>query len=266
MPFPLDAKMINKFNPKILIVGYGVVGKAIAKSLSPYYNLAIKDKNLFLIDDTNVGADAVIICVNADTTENGDIDTTNLEQALSDVKNSIGEKPIMVKTTLPPNIVKTLLPKNAIYSPEFLRSASAYEDFQDQKFMILGGATNIIFWKNVFQYLDATFIETTAESASWAKYLHNSYLASKVSWFHEMAYVSKKLNEENNFDKALKIIGHYDDTIGNTHLYAPNAEGTYGYSGGCFPKDMKAFQKYTDSKLLKMIMEYNNEQQQHRPT
>ncbi len=260
--------MENNFSlkgPKILIIGYGTVGQAVAQSLSKHYELEIKDKKSAPINITNDDPDAVIVCVDADTMADGSIDTTNIEAALASIRSELGAPPIMVKTTLTPNLMH-LLPDNAVYSPEFLRQNIAAVDFQQQPFMLLGGDPEFtIFWRNVFKYLSTRFVETTPEAASWTKYLHNAYLASKVSWFHEMDERAAAVGDLQNYSAALGIIDLYDDAIGSSHLSAPNTEGTYGYAGRCFPKDMAAFQHYLNSDLLHRIMEHNNEQRNRTP-
>lgn len=253
------------FDPKILIVGYGTVGKAVAHSLMTFYDLEIKDSPAIPIRSIGRQSTAAIVCVNADTLDDGSIDTSNVEAALVDIRNELGDVPIMVKTTLTPDLM-SMLPDNAVYSPEFLRQSNATMDFQNQPFMLLGGdPKNNKFWRRVFKYLRTNFVETTPEAASWTKYIHNTYLASKVSWFHEIDESAEKVGDRQHFYEALGIINQHDSAIGSTHLYAPNMEGTYGYGGECFPKDMKAFQHYLNSDFLLKIMEYNDEQRHRKP-
>ena len=252
------------FRPKILIVGYGTVGRAVHQSLSKHYRIAVRDKKSNTIY-SGKDATAAIVCVAAATRADGSIDAINVQQALKTIYDELGDIPIMVKTTLTPNYM-ALLPDNVVYSPEFLRQNNAYEDFQTQPFMLLGGdEKRNKFWRKVFKYLGTEFVDTTPEAASWTKYLHNAYLASKVAWFHEMDERAEAVDDKQNFYAALDIIGQHDDAIGSSHLFAPNTDSTYGYAGHCFPKDMSAFQHYLDSDLLRKIMEHNNEQRTRKP-
>ena len=251
--------------PKILIFGNGTVGRAVAKSIVRHHMVSINDPSYPSLSPKEFNATAAIICVNADTQDDGSIDTTNIEDVLATIETNIGKIPIMVKTTLTPDLMH-ILPEHAIYSPEFLKQKNAYMDFEKQPFMLLGGNKKANkYWRQVFKYLKTTFVETTPEAASWTKYLHNAYLASKVSWFHEMAERAIAIGDRHNYSNALDIIYLYDDAIGSSHLNAPNTEGTYGYAGHCFPKDMKAFQHYLNSDLLRKIMEHNNEQRNRTP-
>ena len=80
-----------------------------------------------------------------------------------------------------------------------------------------------------------------------------------------MAERSEWLDDEHSFNEAIGILATYDKSVGKTHLRAPNAEGTYGYAGGCFPKDMAAFQFYTQSELLQGIIDHNEQQRKRSP-
>jgi UDP-glucose 6-dehydrogenase len=263
--------MWNKFNllknKKIRIVGYGTVGSAIARSMSAHYQIEVVDNvhTIRYFVANKRAPDAVIICVDAPTV-NGTVDPSNLHSALSVVKEELGDVPIMVKTTLTPNLM-WMLPNNAVYSPEFLRQKNAYSDFQDQPFMLVGGSEkNCRYWKHIFKYLRTEHIATTPKSASWAKYMHNTFLATKVAFFHDMDKAAEYYaGGKSDFYAALDIIAQHDDQIGATHLYAPNTDGTYGYGGGCFPKDVDAFQTFTNSKLLQKLMEHNDKLNTQRP-
>jgi UDP-glucose 6-dehydrogenase len=259
--------MWNKLrSTKIRVVGYGTVGRAIARSVSAHYQLEVVDNDpkISYLAATKKAPDAVIICVDAPTV-NGMVDPANLQSALAVVKAELGDVPIMVKTTLTPNLMG-LLPHNAVYSPEFLRQENAYSDFQDQPFMLVGGSEeNCRYWERIFKYLRTEHVATTPKAASWAKYMHNTFLATKVAFFHDMDKAAENAGDKSDFYGALDIIAQHDDQIGGSHLYAPNSAGTYGYGGNCLPKDVSAFQSFTDSELLQKIMEHNDKLNTQRP-
>ena len=68
------------------------------------------------------------------------------------------------------------------------------------------------------------------------KYIHNSWLATKVAFFHE---IYSKLPPEVDYDEVTDILGMFPN-IGASHMKAPNEEGLLGYGGACFPKDTRA--------------------------
>jgi UDP-glucose 6-dehydrogenase len=260
-------KLIQHYNVKIRIVGYGNVGRAVAQSVSEHYQIEVVDKNprINYLASSKKAPDAVIICVDAPTV-NGMVDPTNLRDALTVIQAELGDVPIMVKTTLTPDLMG-LLPPNAVYSPEFVRQQYAYSDFQAQPFMLVGGNDQQCrFWKRIFKYLRTEYIATTPKAASWVKYMHNAFLATKVAFFHDMDMAADNAGDKSDFYAGLDIIAQHDDQIGSSHLYAPNTTGTYGYGGICFPKDMAAFQTFTDSELLQKIMEHNDKLNTQRPS
>ena len=48
----------------------------------------------------------------------------------------------------------------------------------------------------------------------------------------------------NAFDKSIEILS-IDKRIGNSHMNVPGHDGRLGYGGACFPKDARAFLKYS---------------------
>jgi len=86
------------------------------------------------------------------------------------------------------------------------------------------------------------------------KYTHNSWLATKVAWFHEL-YAN--LPPEVDYGTITSTLARFD-TIGKTHMDAPNSQGTLGYSGNCFPKDVKALTKEVNHSILSTVNETNN--------
>lgn len=241
----------------ILIIGNGVVGQAISKSLRENgYSVDVKDKER---TKTIYRNDAVIICVDTPTTDQG-CDPSNVWDALNFVDEELGYTSVMIKSTITPDIAAKL-PSNVVYSPEFLREDHAFKDFQSQPFMLLGGTPDeCSWWKFIFNYLSPTteMVELSREAASWCKYIHNTFLATKVVFFHELHKIAEELDCKSDFLSAIDITQKHNDKVGETHLRAPNKNGEYGYDGGCFPKDMKAFEHFSQSELIKKIMKYND--------
>ncbi len=67
----------------------------------------------------------------------------------------------------------------------------------------------------------------------------------------------------NAFDKSIEILS-IDKRIGNSHMNVPGHDGRLGYGGACFPKDARAFLKYSkdldaEFTLLKKSINLNNE-------
>jgi UDP-glucose 6-dehydrogenase len=88
---------------KIIIAGYGFVGKAVANALETKHELIIVDPQYTDNQITDhLDADGIIICVSTPTTENDICDVNNIANVLDVVPLYM---PVMIKSTLtPPNV------------------------------------------------------------------------------------------------------------------------------------------------------------------
>lgn len=251
---------------KIIIAGYGFVGKAV-------FN-AFKDKHdLVIIDPTyseaaiseHVDADGIIICVNTPTGEEGIINANNVADVLDQVPVFM---PVLIKSTVTPAIVEgfeTIYPDHSIcYSPEFLRARSANQDFTNQKYVIIGGEDPECFWHELFQKSlpnCGIVFNCTAKEASMIKYSANSFLALKTSFFNQVFDICEK--EGMDFDIVRHILS-MDNRIGTDHTLVPGPDGERGWGGACFPKDTQAFTQWANTigspiTLVEEAMKYNRQ-------
>ena len=150
---------------------------------------------------------------------------------------------------------------NVIYNPEFLREASAAEDFENQEHWIFGHHINnkadAEWWWDLFSTAmgyDVPVSYTTLEEASMIKYVHNAWLATKVAFFHELSTV---LPHNVDYDTITSVLGKFR-RIGPDMMKSPNNQGTLGFSGACFPKDVKALTKVIDHSILYTVNETND--------
>ena len=238
---------------KLVIFGNGFVGNTVADHLEQNTTNKIVriDPQYF---DTKFAdhkdADGAILCLPTPTI-NGKCDDNCIVSVLEELGNDI---PVLLKSTVTPDLLETY-PSNVTYNPEFLRAETALDDWSNQTYFILGGnAAGCEFWRNVFSYMDVCFFETNMTTASMVRYVHNTWLAAKVAFFHEVYY---NLNDSYDHSKMIQILGLFEN-IGPSHMQAPNNEGKLGYGGHCFPKDVEAFYNYTNSDILKSIIETNN--------
>jgi len=233
----------------ILVIGCGFVGETVATSLELNgHNVGRVDPKLGTSISSFPDYESAIICLPTPSI-NGKCD----DSLIRDVITHLDGIPILLKSTVSPDLIDTY-PENVSYYPEFLRAKTAHEDFTNQKFMVLGGSHNQLFyWKHVFSYLDIDIIETDVKTASMVKYMHNVWLATKVAFFHEIY----SLVPECNFYSMVDILSKFPN-IGPSHMMAPNDEGTLGFGGYCFPKDTEAFLEFSNSEILKKVIEVNN--------
>ena len=220
---------------KILIAGYGFVGKA--------QELVLKENNEIIIYDPHLGydyvnpwndIDAVIICVSTPPRPDGSCEIKNVFNVVEESPNI----PILIKSTISVEgwkmLSDTFPDKQICFSPEFLRQASWEKDAFINHMYI--GCNCTAFWSNVFlEALGNLTIEIVdpAELVA-AKAFRNSFLATKVAFFNQVFDYCQSY--ELDFDKVKNAIGA-DERIGLSHTDVTEQRG---FGGRCFPKDTSA--------------------------
>jgi hypothetical protein len=212
------------------------------------------------------------LCLNAPTKDKGVVEVGVTREYVNRITDLFGSIPIMIKSTMPMftdiNDPISVWPDNIVYNPEFLTAANAEEDFANQQLFIIGVEGNTIthdtpaeeneqakFWTNIFapSLPDTEFVYTDRETAIMVKYTHNAWLATKITFFHTLSQVMPGLSD---YNKMTDILAKFPN-IGPSHMKVPNALGGLGYEGFCFPKDMKAFERITQSSLVASIVDHN---------
>ena len=244
---------------KIAVIGVGFVGGTVADFLEHNQHEVIRvDPKYYdtTIEEATAFADAAIVCVNTPMYADGSCDGARISHVCEAIA---GDIPIMVKSTVTPDIVSTW-DNRVVTNPEFLREAYAAEDFANQHTFVIGadyeGKPAAKFFKNLFQPLlpDCKFIVIDRATASMVKYTHNAWLATKVAWFHELYSV---LPAGVDYDALTDILARFP-TVGASHMQAPNSEGRLGYGGACFPKDVSALNSIIDHKILQQVSDTND--------
>ena len=248
---------------KIIIAGYGFVGKAVHNALKSEHEIVIVDPQYTTNEiQYHHDADGLIICVNTPTGENGII-AENIANVLDQTPIFM---PVLIKSTVTPAVVdafEEIYSKHSIvYSPEFLRAVSANTDFINQKYIVLGGEDPECFWQELFQtslpHCKIIF-NCTEQEACLVKYATNSFLALKTSFFNQIFDICERTGI--SYDVVRQLVSQ-DSRIGNSHTLVPGPDGLRGWGGHCFPKDTEAFIKWTrtvdtSSSLVESAVEYN---------
>jgi UDPglucose 6-dehydrogenase len=248
---------------KIIIAGYGFVGKAVFNALKDKHEVVIVDPKYTTNKiQYHQDADGLIVCVDTPTGEHGII-AENLSNVLDQTPLFM---PVLIKSTVTPGVVDAfndLYPDHSIcYSPEFLRARSAEQDFLNQKYIVIGGEDPECFWQELFQTTLPNcqlILNCTAHEACLVKYTANSFLAVKVAFFNQIYDICEQTGMDYNI---VRHIVSQDVRIGSGHTLVPGLDGERGFGGHCFPKDTEAFvqwAKHTDAvpSLVESAIEYN---------
>ena len=236
---------------KIVIAGYGFVGKAHYEVLKFKHDVFVNDPHLGYTNSYD-DADAVIVCVSTPPRPDGSCHMDNVYEVIE----AAPDVPILIKSTISLEgwqMLADAFPDRQIsFSPEFLRAATAVEDMQNMDLMLIGG-NSCCFWRDVF----GVNIEVAEpEELVLAKYARNSFLALKVAFFNQMYDLCDALDVE------YSAVAHYttmDERIGDSHSFISEERG---FGGHCFPKDINALirtaqRDNVELSLLKEALEYN---------
>ena len=235
------------------ILGNGFVGSAISSGFGLHAKIRIYDKDpnksTHTLSEVVNQSDFIFVSVPTpmNKKKNGVMDTSIIDSVFDEVvnRNERVDNIFIVKSTVIPGTMEGLIERypqlNIIHSPEFLTERSARLDFINASRVILGGEpelTNKIegLFRERFPFVK--IIQTDVGTAQFIKYMANCFFATKVSFMNEMRQAANKLSVDWN-----QVMNGFvsDGRIGNSHLDVPGHDGSLGFGGKCFPKDINAF-------------------------
>jgi UDPglucose 6-dehydrogenase len=274
-----NSTWVGIIKPKIGIVGYGVVGKAVAEGFeSRGLKVLINDiENNVPFPYSKQGlmteCDFIFICVNTPYRE-GKTDLGNVYTAIEELAmyhNEFSADPIIIiKSTVIPGTtddMQKLYPKMTFtVNPEFLRERTPLEDFLNPDRVVIGAYDPEIAFLLVDLYqhiVSRRKIEIlTPKECELVKYLSNAFLTLKVAF-------SQAVNEMCilmgiNADHVMDIVTK-DRRINPSHM-RPSL-GQMNPESLCLPKDLLSFKDFLkdmgmDSRFFEEIyvLAVNNDQ------
>lgn len=253
-------------NPKIGIVGYGVVGQGIHRLFRSIEIKAVYDpyqsKDYFRhIEEHVIGRekkdfkelDLVVVAVPTNTSEDGiSADTSIVLDSLVWLQEIEFKGVVMIKSTTPPSIIRDLVETfsdlRIVFSPEYMGESKYFTppwkypdpvNMQSHTWQIFGGRKkDTSFCVDIFKRrmgVDTQFIQTDHITAALTKYMENSFFALKVTFCNEWFDIAQAYGVDFN---ELRECWLADPRINRNHtLVFPDDRG---YGGKCFPKDVKA--------------------------
>jgi UDPglucose 6-dehydrogenase len=258
------------------IIGLGFVGSAIYKSFK-LKNLETicydkyKDGGIGNLEDI-LKCNLIFLClptVYSEITNTYDISPINEICNFLNSKNYKG--PVIIKSTVEPETTKKLNEKfylNLIHNPEFLSANTAFEDFHNQKHIVLGKSfkcndesINTVneFYK--INYPEAIISLCDSTESECMKIFCNNFYAAKIQFFNELYLISEKIGVNYDNVKNLMIKNGW---INPMHTLVPGTDGKLSFGGLCFVKDTAAllsFMKLNNSpcKVLESVINERNE-------
>lgn len=264
---------------KIGISGLGFVGGAMLESFKKKeYTIG---KNLFIYDkfkDGGIGlfelllkTDIIFLALPTPFSElTKSYDISNIESTLNLLKENNFENLVVIKSTVEPLTTENLSNKyklNLVHNPEFLTSRSAFEDFHNQKHIVLGKSSvcsdeQFEKLKNFYQtnYENINISVCNSTESETMKLFCNCFYATKIQFFNEMYLLCKNLNLEYNLIKDMMLKNGW---INSMHTQVPGPDGHLSFGGACFTKDTNALLHFmknhkTMHNILEAVMNERN--------
>jgi UDPglucose 6-dehydrogenase len=230
------------------VIGVGVVGDALLLHLTQSgHSPRVYDpgRGLGSVEEINE-AQTVFVCVPTPFDPQIGFDDGALEDAVSRLD---GSKIVIIKSTVLPGTTEAYQARYAqhcfLFNPEFLREASAREDFLHSDRQIIGYTAQSRHLSELVLSLLPKAAYTRilpAREAEMAKYMANAFLALKVTFANEIYDLCTALDIEY---EAVREAVAADARIGPSHLAVMDG-GYRGYGGKCLPKDVKALLQLAD--------------------
>ena len=239
------------------VIGYGMVGKAVVHGFGkttilisdPAYN----DLSIEYMCEKN--PDAIFVCV---PTPTDGTDYSILRDTLARIKASGYAGIVVVKSTALPHVLEEY---DIVYNPEFLSRATSFDDFVNPPFVLIGGdqdkTQKLADLYRQYSIVNMDCVKfTDAKTAALAKYMMNSFYATKVTFMNQMYDVTQNLGIE--WD-TLTDIFKMQPWMGSHHFQVPGPDGSRGFGGPCLPKDTQALVENYNVELLKAVLEINKQ-------
>jgi len=249
---------MNKKKDKLIvsanigIVGYGIVGQALAYGFSKpeikdNYTISFYDKYKasMSLKDVVKKSEFIFICLPTPMkSDESGIDLSIIEKSVKEITQYTNntDKIVILKSTVIPGTtvsIKKKYPKTKFcFNPEFLTEANYLEDFLNADRTIVGTSSDLVSRRVVALYKQRfprmKIFQTDPTTAEMVKYTANTYLATKVIFANQIFDLCNKLGIKYEEVKAMVVA---DSRIYNSHLDITTERG---FGGKCFPKDMIA--------------------------
>ncbi len=236
----------------VSLVGVGFVGGALQKSFESRGQKVVvydKYKNLGKFENL-LDSDMVFLCLPSLFVDGFGYDLSAIHDTCRKLAAAKYKGLVVLKSTVEPGTTEKLekiFGLQFAYNPEFLTARTAFEDFDNQKHIVIGfnsdEPTQLI---TLFQslYPQALISKSSTSEAEAMKIFCNCFYAQKVMIFNEFYFVAQKMGMDFELIKEMMFKNGW---INPMHTQVPGPDGKFCYSGACFPKDTQALRKFMES-------------------
>ncbi|MDZ4210056.1 MAG: hypothetical protein U1C56_02655 [Candidatus Curtissbacteria bacterium] len=251
---------------RIAIVGYGIVGKCMAKILG------IPRKDCYDIGDKKSwGYEYYILCLPSPTayrdipylsSEYKIQDLGAIESWLVDFRQHDRKATVIIRSTVLPGTTKKYSKQfklKIVHVPEFLSEKTALKDEKNPEFLVIGSSDVKLANKVLKIFLKGCtpkkIIRTDPTTAELIKYTMNSFFGLKVIFSNQIWDVARIAKAD--YTKVTEALESHK--WGSKNGWKVLDKGYRGYKGSCLPKDIKAFISAFDLPLLSEVDRINGE-------
>tara|TARA_Y100001951_G_C11254419_1_gene248492 strand:+ start:128 stop:958 length:831 start_codon:yes stop_codon:yes gene_type:complete len=265
---------------KIAIIGYGYVGKGMSNFFKGYYETIVYDPYLAerrLVPSVSKkqvnSCYASFICVPTTMNEDGSCDISVVEEIMSWLDTEL----IVIKSTVAVGTTEKLAKRygthsedgttNVIFSPEYIGESTYWtpytfhKDMRETPFYAFGG-DEVTCNKAIELFLPVagpckTYHITDSKTAEMAKYVENTFYATKIAFCNEIYDVCESMDIHYNQVRELWLL---DPRLNKMHTAV--FKDNRGFGGKCLPKDTSAMVKMAEKAgvephLLKGVLSAN---------
>lgn len=238
---------------KIFIIGNGFVGKATSLLKCKDIEIITYDINPELCEPKHTkledckNCDLIFISVPTPMNNDGSCCLKIIEDVVNKLEKiiNLNETLVVLRSTVTPGTSNNL---NLYFMPEFLTEKNYINDFINNDNWIFGlkNTDKDTLFKNKIKLLfdtaynnnkikhnKLTFLQN--KEAEMIKLFRNNFLTVKVSFCNEIYEYCKMKDIDYN---TIINIASSDTRIGTSHTTVPGHDGSFGFGGTCFPKDI----------------------------
>jgi len=245
---------------KIGIIGIGCVGTALQKDfIDKNINISIYDKykngGINTIKHV-LNCDIIFVCLPTPyDIKFKSYDKSAIIEICSQLEKLNYQNLVVLKSTVEPETTDNLQKRfnfNIVHNPEFLTASTAYQDFKNQKHIVVGypnSKKNSIleplksFYNKYYPNAEISIMKSC--ESELMKLGVNTFYSVKIQYFNEIYLLCQKLNISYDNVKNTMLKNNW---INPMHTLVPGTDGKLSYGGMCFPKDTNALNEYLKKK------------------
>lgn len=226
-------------------------------------------------------ADMAIVCVGTPSAPDGSHNLTHIAEVTRQIASALDESratPLTVvyrSTIRPGTIEEMILPifrqhvadvpaqVEVVYNPEFLREATAIDDYFNPPKIVVGtaGGAPSARMDELHKDLAATTFYAQWRTAEFVKFVDNTWHATKVAFINEIARVAIKSDIN---PRDIHEIFVADEKLNISPYYLRPGDA---FGGSCLPKDVRALQHMANdmgagASLIESILKSNEAHKQ----